>query len=128
MTLHFLGQGIHYCTVANQFSVAVPTVCHIIHETTKAIVDILNPEYIKFPESDTKYLATMATFQGKQIPNCLGAIDGSHIMILRLRECNTDFYNRKGYYSILLQEICDGERKFLSLSCGYPGSTHDARS
>ena len=127
MTLYFLGQGINYRTVANQFGVAVPTVCRIVHETTKAIVDSLAPENIKFPESDAEYLAAMATFQGKPIPNCIGAIDGSHIRILRPPECGTDFYNRKGYYSILLQGICDGDGKFLSVSCGYPGSIHDAR-
>ena len=127
MTLYFLGHGINYRTVANQFGVAVPTVCRIVHETTKAIVDSLAPEYIKFPESDAEYLAAMATFQGKPIPNCIGAIDGSHIRILRPTECGTDFYNRKGYYSILLQGICDGDGKFLSVSCGYPGSIHDAR-
>ena len=127
MTLYFLGQGINYRTVANQFGVAVSTACHIIHQTTKAIVDILTPEYIKFPENDAEYLAAMATFQCRQIPNCVGAIDGSHIRILRPTECSTDFYNRKGYYSILLQGICDGDGKFLSVSCGYPGSIHDAR-
>ena len=81
MTLYFLGQGINYGTVANQFGVAVPTVCRIVHETTKAIVDSLAPEYIKFPESDAEYLAAMATFQGKPTPNCIGAIDRSHITV-----------------------------------------------
>ena len=122
MTLYFLGQGINYRTVANQFAI-----CKIVHETTKAIVDILTPEYVKFPESDAEYLAAMATFHGKQISNCVGAIDGSHIRILRPTECSTDFYNRKAYYSILLQGICDGNGKFLSVSCGFPGSIHDAR-
>ena len=126
MTLYFLGQGINYRTVANQFGVAVLMVCRIVHETTKAIVDSLAPKYIKFPESDAEYLGAMATFQGKPIPNCIGAIDGNHIRILRPTECGTDFYNRKGYYSILLQGICDADGKFLSVNCGYPGSIHDA--
>ena len=43
-TLYFLGQGINYRSVANQFGVAVPTVCRIVHETTKAIVDSLAPK------------------------------------------------------------------------------------
>ena len=36
MTQYFLGQGIIYRTVANKFSAAVPTVCLIIYEKTKA--------------------------------------------------------------------------------------------
>ena len=83
MALYFLGQGINYRTVANQFGVSVPTMCHIVHKTTKAIVDILTPEYVKFPENDAEYLVEMVTFQGKEIPNCVGAIDECHIRILR---------------------------------------------
>lgn len=30
-------------------------------------------------------------------------------------------------YSILMQGVCDGIGKFLSVSCGFPGSMHDAR-
>ena len=48
LTPYFLGQGINYRTVANQFGVAVPTVCLIVHEETKAIGDNLNPECVKF--------------------------------------------------------------------------------
>ena len=43
MTLYFLGQGINYRTVANQCGVAVLTVCRIVPETTKVIVDSLAP-------------------------------------------------------------------------------------
>ena len=85
------------------------------------------PQYIKFPETDVDIVATMTTFEMKPLPNCVGAIDGSHIEIVRPNECATDYYNRKGYYSILLQGICDGNGKFLSVSSGHPGSIHDAR-
>ena len=46
-------RDIKYFTVANQFNVAVPTVCRIVHEKTKAIADNLTPsECVKFFESD----------------------------------------------------------------------------
>lgn len=127
LTLYYLGQGVSYRAVANQFGVALPTVCCIVHETTKAIVDLMTPQYIKFPETDVDIAATMKTFETKPLPNCVGAIDGSHIKVIRPNECATDYYNRKGYYSILVQSICDGNGKFLSVSCGHPGSIHDAR-
>ena len=69
MTPYFFGQGINYRTVANLFRVAVPTVCRIVHETTKANVDNLTPECAKFSESDAKYFDALAAFQAKHIPN-----------------------------------------------------------
>ena len=72
---------INHRTVANQFGVAIPTVCRIVHAETKANVDNLTPECFKFSESDADYFDALATFQGKHIPNYIGAIDGSHIVI-----------------------------------------------
>ena len=119
-------QGVNYRAVANQFGAAVPTVCCIVRETTEAIVAFMTPKYIRFPVTDVECLAAMATFNDQPIPNCVGTIDGSHIRIIRPHNYSTDYYNFKGYYSVLLQAVCDGNCKFLSLSCGHPRSIHDA--
>lgn len=123
LTLYFLGQGTNYRTLANQFGVGISTVCQIVKETARAIQNTLISELVKFPTSDAELLVAMKTFD---FPKCVGAIDGTHIKIKKPK-FGTDFYNRKGYYSILLQGVCDGNGKFTSISCGHPGSIHDAR-
>ncbi|KAJ8927780.1 hypothetical protein NQ314_019717 [Rhamnusium bicolor] len=35
--------------------------------------------------------------------------------------------NRKGYYSIQMQAVCDNTRKIRDLYVGYPGAVHDSR-
>ena len=125
MTLYFLGQGVNYLAVGNLFGAAVSTVCVAVNDTVKAIVQTLTPELIRFPSTEAELAAAMNTF-GK-FPNCVGAFDGTHIPIKRPNKYGTDYYNRKGYYSILMQGVCDGIGKFLSVSCGFPGSMHDAR-
>ena len=124
LTLYYLGQGGNFRAVANQFGVAVPTVSVIVQQITSAINRHLLPDLIKFPTTEEQLSATMKTFR---FPNCLGAIDGSHINIKKPVVHPTDYYNRKGNYSILIQGVCDGNGKFLSVSCGHPGSIHDAR-
>lgn len=62
-----------------------------------------------------------------EIPQCAGAIDGSHIPVKSPALNHTDYYNRKGYYSIVLQAIVDDEYLFRDVMVGYPGSVHDAR-
>ena len=58
-------------------------------------------------------------------PQCFGAINGSHIPIIK--DCHTDYYNRKGFYSIVLQALVDLQYRFLNAHTGWPGSVHDAR-
>ena len=40
-------------------------------------------------------------------PQCARGIDGSHIPIAAPELNNTDYYNRKGWYSMLIQAVVD---------------------
>ncbi|CAB4028344.1 Hypothetical predicted protein [Paramuricea clavata] len=124
LTLYYLGKGVNFRAVPNQFGVAVPTVSVIVQQITSAINRHLLPDLIKFPTTEEQLSATMKIFQ---FPNCVGAIDGSHINIKKPVVHPTDYYNRKGNYSILIQGVCDSNGKLLSISCGHPGSIHDTR-
>jgi len=61
---------------------------------------------------------------------CVGAIDGCALKISRPRMSDVadpnQFFNRKGFYAIVLQAICDHKRRFLFGSATESGSTHDS--
>ncbi len=61
------------------------------------------------------------------IPHCIGAIDGSHIPIIAPEEYHCDYFNHKGWHSIILQGVVDGKGLFWNVFTGLPGSLHDAR-
>ena len=57
----------------------------------------------------------------------MGAIDGSHIPVSAPELNHTDSYNRKGWYSMIVQAIVDHNYLFRDICVGWPGSVHDAR-
>eukprot|EP01018_Ginkgo_biloba_P014551 Gb_19447 [translate_table: standard] len=60
------------------------------------------------------------------LPNYCGAIDVTHITINKPYGVDgTDYYNRKQSYSVILQGVCDIDRRFLDVFCGFPRSVHD---
>ncbi|KAJ8364481.1 hypothetical protein SKAU_G00133120 [Synaphobranchus kaupii] len=56
-----------------------------------------------------------------------GSIDGCHIRVVPPAAESQDYLNRKLFYSVQMQAICDHRGTFLNLFTGYPGSVHDAR-
>lgn len=63
----------------------------------------------------------------KGFPNIIGCIDGTHIRIDRPKESPESYYNRKDFFSIQMQIVCNHERKIIDVFIGFPGSVHDAR-
>ena len=61
------------------------------------------------------------------IPQCAGSIDGSHIPVRPPALNHTDYYNQKGWYSIIVQAVIDQNYLFTDLYIRWPGSVHDAR-
>ena len=60
-------------------------------------------------------------------PQCAGAVDGFHIPIISPQECPADYYNHKGWHSIILQRTVDHQGRFIYVYVGWPGRVHDDR-
>ena len=111
-------------TISHLFGVSKASVCLIIKDVCVCIVDHLLPKYIRMPCGDA-LKQVVAGFKDKLgFPQCAGAIDGTHIPIISPQECPADYYNRKGWHSIILQGLVDYNGFFMDI---YAGRVHDAR-
>jgi len=59
-------------------------------------------------------------------PNCLGAVDGKHIRLIKPTESGSLYYNYKHYFSVVLLAICDSNYLFISVDIGAFGKSSDS--
>ncbi|XP_077384014.1 uncharacterized protein LOC144022774 isoform X2 [Festucalex cinctus] len=115
-----------YRSISHLFGIGISTVCHCVHNFCTAVEKVLLAEVIRLP-CKNKLEDMAAHFQTKWgLPQCVGAIDGSHIPIIRPEEYHTEYFNRKGWHSIILQAVVDAKGLFWNVFVG-AGSLHDAR-
>ena len=60
------------------------------------------------------------------MPNAIGSIEGKHIHIQCPRLSGTQFYNFKGFFSIVLMAVCDANYCFTLFDLGQFGSNNDS--
>ena len=93
ITLWCLATCGEYRTIGHLFGVARCTVCIMIHDTCRAIVDILLRKYIQFPQGQ-ELSDVVEGFKNKWgMIQCAGSIDGCHIPVMPAALHHTDFYN-----------------------------------
>ena len=109
-----------------------PTVCNIVIEVSRAIIENLWEESVgrHWPKTEAEFLEKMIEMESMwQFPFCFGAVDGCHIPIRCPsggREANKEYHNFKNFYSIVLMGMVDAKYRFIWASCGFPGNSHDS--
>ncbi|XP_065908880.1 uncharacterized protein [Dysidea avara] len=105
ITLWILATPSEYCTVAHHFGIARCTVCIIVKETCKAIVQKLVPLYIHFPTGEGLKEVITGFKEKWGVPQCAGSVDGTHIPITPPFMNHTDYYNCKGGTLLLHRQL-----------------------
>jgi len=123
----------YYSTGSVQRLIADGVICHqstasrAIHKVSLAIKRRLH-NYVHFPPERQEHLKMMDKFyEISQFPQVVGCVDGPHIHITAPSQNEQEYVNRKGYHSLNIQLICDGNQKITNCVIKWPGSTHDAR-
>ncbi|XP_033738912.1 putative nuclease HARBI1 [Pecten maximus] len=112
--------------ISRLFGVSTSTVHRCIRRVSKALCS-MRQHIIRWPDFGTQGLISEAISERVGLPNVVGFIDGTHIRLSQIPNGDTDYINRKGYPSIVLQLVVDDQLLITDCYVGWPGSTHDAR-
>ena len=100
VTLYYLSDSGRMRKTANAFGIATCTVSRIVQRVTEAISAKLSHKYINVPKTEEEVQKLAARFYSERgFPQCIGAIDGTHIPIKKPKNNAVDYVNRKGFYS-----------------------------
>ncbi|KAJ8911490.1 hypothetical protein NQ315_010862 [Exocentrus adspersus] len=111
--------------VADCFDISISSLFRVIRRVTYFLSN-LAPQFIRWPDLNEKQ-EIERHFREKGFPGVIGAIDGSHVKLDKPSRDPESYYNRKKYFSIHMQAVCDHKRRIRSIFVGFPGSVHDAR-
>nr|XP_055051176.1 uncharacterized protein LOC129436904 [Misgurnus anguillicaudatus] len=127
VTIWRLATNVEYRSIAHLFGIGLSTACVVTQQVVSAILFILKPNLIKVPTGNNLKHVVNGFRDRWGFPQCAGAIDGTHVPIIAPHDNRSDYYNRKGYYSIILQGVVDHKLMFWDINVGWPGKVHDAR-
>ena len=126
IAIYFLGSSAEYRTIGNLVGVSTSTVCKVVHMVCEATVENLLEKYVSFPTGSNLNHVSQGNEGIWGFPNCGGEIDDCHIPIKAPENSHCDYLNRKGWYSLILQGVCDYKYVFTDINIGWPGRVHDA--
>lgn len=127
IALRFYATGTHQLVVGDTFSVSKATVCRTVHKVT-AVIASLRSKYVTFPATRQERRDVMNMFFAQsKLPGVIGAVDCTHVPIQSPGGQDAEIYrNRKCFFSINVQLICDSSGYISDVVARWPGSVHDS--
>ena len=127
-TLYYLADEGRMRKVSNSFGLGKATVSKVIRRVTSVISEKLGAMYIVLPKTKEEVEEHARNFSNRYgFPQCIGAIDGTHIKIKRPVDNPTDYVSRKGNFTLNCQGTVGYNYCFIDVLIKWPGSVHDAR-
>ncbi|GFQ79451.1 putative nuclease HARBI1, partial [Trichonephila clavata] len=120
----YLATGDLMASLSYSFRIGHSTTSTIIRETCEAISSSLQPIVLAKPDRNIWLDIAEGYHEQWQFPNCLGAIDGKHVLMQAPPKSGSRFHNYKGTFSIILACV-DANYKFVLVDIGAEGHNSD---
>ncbi|XP_027069238.1 protein ALP1-like [Coffea eugenioides] len=128
LALNRLSSGRSLVSIGDAFGTSQSTVSQVTWRFVEAI-EMNGHQHIRWPSTENELMDIKSQFEQIQgLPNCCGAIDTTHIVILlSTSKRRTDVWlDSKENYSMPLQAIVGPNLKFLDIFSGLPGMLNES--
>lgn len=98
----------------------------IVNETCRAIWTALVDEFMSIPNEDDWRNKEKEFHEKWNFPNCVGAIDGKHVVLQAPPSSGSLYFNYKNSHSIVLMAMVDASYKFVFVDIGAYGRNSDS--
>lgn len=127
LTLRHLASGARYSDMQYGWRVPHNSISVVVREVCEAIIEEYHDELLKPPQNDAEWRTVTNEWLSKwNFPHVIGAIDGKHIACKAPANSGSDYYNYKGFFSIILLAVVTSDYKFMWIDVSGKGSTSDA--
>lgn len=122
----YLATGCYLVELHYTYRIGKSTASEIVRTVCSAIWTCLRGQCLPQPTEEMwKDIAN--GFQNRaNFPNCLGAIDGKHVRVVKPKMSGSLYYNYKEFFSIVLLGVADSDYKFVFVDIGSFGKDSDS--
>ncbi|XP_025154758.1 putative nuclease HARBI1 isoform X2 [Harpegnathos saltator] len=122
----FISTPNSYRCVSDRFGVGISTAWRSVQKVVNALYKKV-ATFIHWPTVEEAEHSIETIKRNHDFPGVIGAIDGTHIKIIAPQNNSDSYINRKRFYSIQLQVVCNEQLQFIHCYTGQVGSVHDMR-
>ncbi|XP_069585005.1 uncharacterized protein [Ranitomeya imitator] len=126
--LRFLATGEGLSSLHFQYRLGISTLSRIVADTCRALWNVLQDEFVPLPTLDMWIGISEKFWSVCDFPNCLGAVDGKHIRIIKPARTGSEYFNYKKYFSVVLMAIPDVDCRFIAVDIGAFGCGNDSQT
>jgi len=127
LTLRHLASGAKYREMQYGWRVPHNTISLVVREVCEAILHEYRVEMLAPPQTPAEWQEISDNWLNRwNFPHVIGAIDGKHIACKAPANSGSDFYNYKGFFSIILLAVVTSDYKFLWIDVSGKGASSDA--
>ena len=127
ITLRHLASGAHYADMQYAWRVPANTMSLLVRDVCSAIVHEYAAEMLTAPNTEAGWREIAHDWYRRwNFPHVIGAIDGKHVACRAPPNSGSEYFNYKGFFSIILVAVVTSDYKFLWIDVSGKGSSSDA--
>ena len=128
VTLRHLSIEESYTLLQYHWRIEITTICKFFPQVCKAILKEFQQEYLIYSTDPEDWKKIEERFRNRwNVSHAVSALDGKRIAIKKPKKSGSEYFNYKGYISLVLLALVAAEHKFLWVNVGASGSSSDAQ-